>query len=171
MRGYKSEGIILKRVNLGEADRILTIFTKHYGKIKAIAKGVRQVKSRKGGNLELFNDVILYLSTGKNFDVIMEVEVVKNWAGRRSDLNWVSGAFQIAEVTDKLLPEREPSRRVFFLLKNSLAKNEEEMVVKFEIELLQGLGFGLPKDLAASSVERFIENIIEKRLQSKKIWR
>jgi len=170
-RAYKTEGIVLKRINFSETDRILTIFTKHHGKIKTIAKGIRQVKSRKAGSLELFNQVVLYLSLGKNFDIITEVEVVNGFADFRQQLDWVGYAFQIVEVTDKLTAERQPNCRVFDLLKRALASLDPAMVLKFEIELLKELGFGLPKNLTASSVERFIENIIEKTLKTKKIFK
>lgn len=169
-RSYKTEGIIIKRVNFGEADRILTIFTKHYGRIKAIAKGVRRIVSRKAGNLELFNQVILFLSMGKNWDIITDVEVVNNFAKQRQELDWVGQAFQIAEVVDKLTAEREENRRVFKLLKNALGNLDKEVVVQFEIDLLGELGFGTPKDKSEKSVVHFIENIIEKRLKSKRIW-
>jgi len=167
-RSYKTEGIVLKRVNFGEADRILTIFTKHDGKIKAIAKGVRKVTSRKGGNLELFNQVILFLSEGKNWDIITEAEAVNSFENLRKNLTLVSRAFQIAEVVDRLTAEREESRKVFELLIEALSGKKN--VKEFEIELLKELGFGLPKDLSEKSVVHFIESIIEKRLKSKKIW-
>ncbi len=169
-KAYKTEGIVLKRINFSETDRILTIFTKRHGKIKTIAKGIRQVKSRKAGSLELFNQVVLCLSAGKNFDIITEVEVVNGFANFRQRLDWVGYAFQIMEVTDKLTAERQPNHRVFDLLKRALASSDSAIVLKFEIELLKELGFGLPKDITASSVEMFIENIIEKRLKSKKLF-
>lgn len=172
-RTYRTEGIIIKRTNYGEADRILTIFTKHYGKIKAIAKGVRKTTSKKGGNLELFNDVTLFLSEGRNLDIITEAEVINSFEKTRGNLNLVGQAFQIAEVADRLTAEREENRRVFELLRKSfqdLNRGKREAVLSFEIELLKELGFGLPEDLSEKSVERFIESIIEKKLKSKRIF-
>jgi len=66
MKSYKAEGIVIKRKNFGEADRILTVFTKKYGKIKVLAKGVRRITSRRGPNVELFNQVELVLHQGRN---------------------------------------------------------------------------------------------------------
>jgi len=63
-RSYKAEGIILKRINFSEADKILTIFTKRHGKVRAIAKGVRRLTSRKAGSVELFNQAGLFLLEG-----------------------------------------------------------------------------------------------------------
>jgi len=169
-RNYRTEGIILKRLNLGETDRILTIFSKYHGKIKAIAKGVRRLKSRKGGSLELFNHVSLYLAEGKNFDIITDVEIINNFIKQRQGLKWIAGAFQIAEAIDKLTAEKQSNRQAFELLKKALSSSYQDIVLKFEIELLKELGFGLPKNLSSTSVENFIESIIEKKLNSKKIF-
>ncbi len=167
-RTYKTEGIIIKRVNFGEADRILTIFTKHYGKIKAIAKGVRRTTSRKGGNLELFNQVALLLSEGRNLDIITEAEVINSFEKIRDNLEIVAQAFQIAETADQLTAEREVNPRVFALLVEALSGKKS--LREFEIELLAELGFGIPENQSQASLVKYIENIIEKRLKSKKIW-
>ncbi|MCJ7793073.1 MAG: DNA repair protein RecO, partial [Candidatus Marinimicrobia bacterium] len=92
-RTRKTEGIILKRSNYGEADRILTIYTKHYGKIKAMAKGVRRITSRKGGNVELFNQATLFLYKGRNLDLLTEVQVTKTFKEWRRNLKKVATAY------------------------------------------------------------------------------
>ncbi|PIZ97846.1 MAG: DNA repair protein RecO, partial [Candidatus Levybacteria bacterium CG_4_10_14_0_2_um_filter_35_8] len=55
MNSYKTEGIVIKRRNLGEADKILTIFTKRYGKIQVKAPGIRKINSRRSPHVELLN--------------------------------------------------------------------------------------------------------------------
>lgn len=176
MRAYKTEGIIIKRTNFGEADRILTIFTKHYGKIRAIAKGVRKIKSRRAPHLELFNHTSCFLSKGKNLDIITEAQLINSFSKLKKDLKKVGLAFKACELADQLTREDQSQRRVFELLEgclndlNHLNKKESEEVVKiFEQELLQVLGF-LPKGQALEKidVEHFIEKIIEKKLKTKK---
>lgn len=169
-RSYKTEGIVIRRINFGEADRILTIFTKHYGKIMAIAKGVRSVKSRRGGSLELFNHLILFLNEGKIWDFITEVQVVNSFEKNRGNLDFIGQAFQLAELIDRLTAEREENQRIFELFKNSFQDLGKISIVQFEIELLKELGFGLPRDLSENSLETFIESIIERKLKSRKIW-
>lgn len=172
MRGYKTEGIVLKRFNFGETDRLLTIFTKHDGKIKAIAKGVRRLKSRKAGDLELFNQLRLVIAEGKNLDMITEVELVQSFSQLRQNLKKVVQAFQIVEALDKLTPEGEPNQRLFALLLASLTdldRGQEGIVLEFEIQLLRGLGFGLPKKLDSQSIKRYIETISERKLISQEI--
>jgi len=172
---YKTEGIIIKRINFAEADRILTIFTKHYGKIKAIAKGIRRIKSRRAPHLELFNDVSLFLAKGKDLDIITEAQLINSFSNLRKDLRKIGLGFEICELVDQLTREGQVQRRVFNLLLaclndlNHLNKEERRKVEAFKKELLEELGF-LPsgKSLEKIDINRVIEQIIEKKLKSKK---
>jgi DNA repair protein RecO (recombination protein O) len=70
-REYQTEAIIIKKIKLGEADRILTLYTSDYGKIEAVAKGVRRPKSKMAGHLELLTHSQLRLAHGRNLDTII----------------------------------------------------------------------------------------------------
>ena len=120
MKTYKTEGIIIKRINFGEADRILTIFTKHYGKIKAIAKGIRKIKSRRAPHLELFNQTVLFLYKGKNLDIITEAQLVDSFSTLRKNLRKVAFAFGVCELVDQLTREGQKQLKAYELLKACL---------------------------------------------------
>ena len=178
MRGfYKTEGIILKRTNYGEADRILTIYTKHYGKIRALAKGVRRITSRRGGNVGLFNQTVLFLNKGKNLDILTEAQVVNTFKSWRRDLKKVTMAYYFCELVDKLTPVEQPNQAVFQLLSRYLGKigtaSFPELTRSFEETLLRELGFGVPEKLKRSSgsLGDYIESITEKKLNSQDIAR
>jgi len=172
---YKTEAIILKRVNFGEADKILTIFSRHYGKLRVIAKGARKINSRKGGNLELFNHVNLHLAKGKNLDIITEVELANSFKNWRRNLTRVGVAYYLAELTDRLTAEAQKNTDVFFLLKRYLKRLESDhlgqLIRGFEEEMLNELGFGIPRQLKAipGSLSDYIEEIIEGLLKSKEV--
>ncbi len=174
-RTIKTEGIILKRINYGEADRILTIYTKHYGKIKALAKGVRKITSRRGGNVELFNQATLFFHKGKNLDLLTEAQVTNAFKSWRKDLKKVATAYYFAELVDKLTPEEQPNQAVFNLLSRYLEKigtaSLPELTRSFEEALLKELGFGVPKELRdkPGSLRDYIETITEKKLNSQEI--
>lgn len=176
-RTYKTEGIILKRTNFGEADRILTIYTKHYGKIRAIAKGVRKIASRKGGNVEAFNHVSLFLAQGRNLDLVTEAEVINSFKSWRKNLKKIGTAYYFCELVDKLTPDGQANRAVFELLREYLVKigreGESELIRSFEEQLLGELGFGVPEALKKTpgSLKNYIESIIEKKINSPKILR
>lgn len=177
MRSYKTEGIILKRSNFGEADRLLTIFTKNHGKLRVIAKGVRRITSRRGGSLELFNYVSVYLNNGKNLDNVSEVEILNHFTNWRKNIKAVGVAYYLCELVDKLTAEGQEHYQVFELLVNSLSElgnsNYTELVVNFEKQLLTELGFGIPVNLINSkkSLKDYIEQITEKKITSPKIIR
>lgn len=172
---YKTEGIILKRRNFGEADKILTIFSKHYGKIRAIAKGIRKITSRKAGSLELFNLCKFVFTKGKNLDIISEVEVLNNFSFWRKNLKKVGIAYYFCELVDKLTPEGQVNKAIFELLKNFLLKmeiaNESGFLRSFEEHLLEELGFGIPLEFKKrrGSLKPYIESITEKEIQTPKL--
>lgn len=171
-RSFKTEGIILKRINFGEADKILTIYTKHYGKIKALAKGVRKITSRKGGNVELFNQVIIFLAKGKNLDILTEAQVLNSFKEWRKNLRKVGTAYYFCELVDKLTPEGQPHQAVFRLLQDFLSRISQEkrlgLARAFEEKLLEELGFGVPPELkkAKGSLRAYIEEITERKINS-----
>jgi len=175
--GYRTEGVILKRTNFGEADKFLTLFSKHFGKIRLLAKGIRKTKSRKGGNLELFNWVKIYVAKGRNIDLITEVELIKPFKDWRQDLNRVALAYHLVELVERLTAEEAKSRRVFELLIESLGrlgdeKDLERLRTNFEVKLLEELGFWpRGKSVEEVDLQAYIEKLIEKRLNSKRVFK
>ncbi len=173
-RVYKAEGIILKRKNIGEADRILTVFTREYGKLRAVAKGIRKTSSRRASHLEVFNRVSVVLHVGKTFDHLSEVTTIEPYEQLRSDLARVSMAYYIAELIDSLLPERQEQADVFVLFCNAMESIRSGAVSgiyktgkDFTLSLLWTLGF-LPegKVLTGQKLQDFIETITERRIKS-----
>lgn len=101
---YNDEAVVLKTFPLGEADRVVVMLTKKHGKVRAVAKGVRRLKSRFGGRLEPFMRVNALFATGKTFDVISQAVLVSAYAGRIcADYNLYSNANMIVEVADDLV--------------------------------------------------------------------
>lgn len=174
MRIYRTEGIIIRRTNFGEADRLLTIFTKDYGKIKVLAKGIRRITSRRGGNVELLNSTILVLREGRNLDTLEEATVKKSFSLIRKNLKKIAWAYHVCEIVDGLCPERQENREVFDLMTKTLSSlNEEEtgleeVIISFERSVLKDLGFWpRNKDIRKEEVESLLEQILEKKLRSK----
>lgn len=176
-RVYKTEGIILKRKNIGEADRILTIFTKEHGKLRVIAKGIRKVTSRRAPHLEVFTRVAAIIHIGKTMESISEVEPLETFQNLRRDLKRVSLAYYLCELIDSLLAERQKHEDIFVMLCEALKKlnnshnshfnNIYYYSKQFTLELLWRLGF-LPRDrtLNGPKLQNFIESITERRLKT-----
>ncbi|MBI2036418.1 DNA repair protein RecO [Candidatus Microgenomates bacterium] len=167
MRSYKTEGIILKRTNFGEADRILTVFTKKYGKVKIMAKGVRRITSRRSPNIELFNLTTLYIHKGRTFDILTEAQVINTFPTIRKNLELVGLAYYVCELVDGLCAEHQPHAKVFDLLVNVLQELDNGVIANFEQELLQELGFLPRRQLTTINTAAYIEQILERRLKTR----
>lgn len=145
-RSYKSEGIILRRYALGEADRILSILTPDRGKVRAVAKGVRRAKSRLGGHLDLTNLIDFTASRGRDLDVLSEAQVKDHHPAVLSDLSRVSFALYICELADSFAPEDMAGPRLFRLVESALdalgrAADPWLLARWFETRLLEVSGF------------------------------
>lgn len=145
MWGIKVEGIILKRRNLGEADRILTVFSYQKGKISVLAKGVRRITSRRSGNVELLNRAVMYLHPAKNFLILTEASSLSTYQKLKDDLILSTYAFHIIELVDKLTAENEVCRILYEHLVNvlqRLSRNPRQILIRaFEAKILSNQGF------------------------------
>src|SRR5438874_12347061 len=138
---YKSEAIVIKRINLGEADKILTVFTPSFGKLRVVAKGVRKVSSRLAGHVELFTRSQMLLAKGRNLDIVTQSETVDAFRPLHDDLSRLARASYAAELLDKLTPdalENYPAYKLivetFQLL--STDADPDRVLRWFEVQLL-----------------------------------
>ena len=115
-RLYRIEAVILKRHDLGEADRLLTLLSRGRGKLRAVAKGVRKTTSRKSGHVELFMRSRLLLARGRELDIITQAEVADAFLPLREDLWRVTYACYAAELMDSFTPEAEENEPLYDLL-------------------------------------------------------
>ena len=170
MKSYKTEGIVIKRTNFSEADRIITIFTKKHGKIKILAKGVRRITSRRGPNVEVFNEVSIFIHSGRTFDILTEVELKNSFSKIRKNLDLVGLAFHVCELVDTLCPENQPHPQIYENLKEVLSDLDQGLVHKFERDILIELGY-LPRSKVFEKVDTtsFVEKILERKLKAKRI--
>lgn len=117
---YDEQGLILRTMKLGEADRIVTILTQGEGKVRAVAKGVRKTKSRFGGRLEPFTHVDLSLYRGRELDIVTTVEILSAFRPIREDYARFTAAEIICEAAEKISEERERNARLFILTLHAL---------------------------------------------------
>ena len=148
-RLYKTEGIVLRGLDLGEADRVLTVLTPHLGKLRVIAKGVRRPRSRIGGGLEPLGDVDMVLAVGRTFDVVTQSQLRDPHLGLRGDLHAMAAAWYLAELADRFCEERAESMAAFDLLAAGLTAldqavdpaTRESIARWYELHLLDVMGY------------------------------
>jgi DNA repair protein RecO (recombination protein O) len=175
MRSFKTLAIVINRKNFGEADRILTVFSKDKGKIKIIAKGVRRIKSRRSAQVELLNLSALSI-TDHRLPVLTEAENIKHFPALKENLKKSGIAFYLCELVDGLTAERQQHPEVYELLEETLGRLEQEenykkLVSEFEQNLLSVLGFWPREQLMLEDKGNYIEDLMEKQIKSKRILR
>lgn len=121
-RLYRTEAVVLRRRDMGETDRILTLYTPHQGKLNAIAKGVRRPSSRKAGHLELFTHSQLLVARGRNLDIITQAEVIHAFRELRENLDRVTYAHYVVELLDRFASEGQENPPAFRLLVEALGR-------------------------------------------------
>ncbi len=172
MRNSKTEGIIIRRFNSGEADRILTVFTKNEGKIRVKAKGVRRISSKRSPHIELLNHSLLTLYTGKGLPFVSEAETIHDYSILKQDLYLMGAAFHICELLDGLCAENQEHPLLFSFLLQTLSmlsdgQNIKKVVHGFENMLLSELGFSSKAAFARTSdTHAAIEDILERKLKT-----
>lgn len=147
IRVYSTEAIAFKRMDYGEADRIVTLFTPRFGKLRVLAKGVRRPTSRLAGHLELFAHSHVMLARGRELDIVTQASTIDPFREVREDLARSSYAFHLAELVDAFLEERDSHPGVFTLLADALRALDRgvpalDVVARhFEMHLLAAAGY------------------------------
>lgn len=167
-------GIVLKRRNVGEADRLVTLFTKGEGKIIAKAKGVRNPTSKRASHIEVFNSIRAQIIEGGKSVILGQTELITDRSALKRSMQYLRISYHLIETVDRLTPERQTHPEVFELLDRALSSvllgkwgNERALLYAYEARLLNLLGYGTPT--GAQELESYIEEIINQRLHSRKV--
>jgi DNA repair protein RecO (recombination protein O) len=145
-RNYQTEAIIIRKTKLGEADRILTLFTPHLGKIKAVAKGVRRPRSKMAGHLELLTHSLVSLARGRNLETVTGSQTINSFLLLKSDLWLTSCALYLAELVNQFTIDDTENYPLFQLLLATMQSlcqpgNRDLTLRYFEMQLLDKVGY------------------------------
>lgn len=145
-RVYKTPAIVLRQRRLGDADKIVTLYTASYGKLDAVAKGVRRLTSRLAGHVEPLNHGAYLLARGRSLDIITQAQAIETFQPLRDDLDRLSRALYAAELVDRATEERAENFALYRLLLDTLRRlaqrDDLDLVLRFfEMSLLGQLGY------------------------------
>jgi DNA repair protein RecO (recombination protein O) len=130
MRQFRTKGIILRRTNYAEADRIISFLTPDHGKVKAIAKGVRKTKSKLAGGIEFFSiSDISFIPGRREISTVVSTRLIKHYGRIVKDLDRTNIAFALIKRLDKAT-EESPETAYFDLLQSAF-----EALDDFDIDL------------------------------------
>ncbi|OIP23298.1 DNA repair protein RecO [bacterium CG_4_10_14_0_2_um_filter_33_32] len=146
MNRYSDVAIVLKRKSFGEADNLITVFSKNHGKIKLLAKGSRKIKSKFMGHIEPLCLIKLSAVSGKSFEILTSSQIEESHHELKSNLKNLPLINLICEITDAVTCERLSNYQVFNLItrvfSSGLWGNKPELISLFYfINLLKFLGF------------------------------
>lgn len=151
MSQYRDTGVVLRTYKLGEADRIVVLYTEEHGKVRAVAKGVRRTRSKFGARLEPPTQVALQLHVGRSLDTITQAETVENYRAVREDLDRLARGVAMLEAVDQLTVEGEPDPAMFRMLTRALSVLADDdpplVVAAFFLKVLGQSGFGPTVDV------------------------
>jgi len=145
-RTYQTEAIVIKKSKLGEADRILTLYTPNLGKIQAVARGVRRARSKMAGHLELLTHSQVTLARGRNLDIVTGSQTIDSFLPLKSDLLLSSCGLYLIELVNQFTPEESDDAAVYQLLLSTLKSlcgtdNRDLLLRYFELKLMDIAGF------------------------------
>jgi len=176
MKSYSLQGIIIKRADFGEADKIITLFSSDRGKFSLMARGIRKLTSKRAGSMELFNRVKVSAVSGRGqLDTLTEVQLLESYSDWKKQLGRVNIAYQLCEVVDKLLPDHQPHPRVYEILSlslsqiNRLGADWDKQLDGWLLDILIDLGYWPAGEKFTGDINGFIESLINRPLNSHKI--
>ena len=150
---YREQGVVLRTIRLGEADRIVTLVTSGRGKVRAVAKGVRKTKSRFGSRLEPLVHVSMLLYEGRELDIVTQAETLDHFRAVREDLDRLGKATALLEATDQVAQEGHANPQLYQMLVGALralaAADAALLVPAFFLKLLSIEGFHPLLDVCA----------------------
>jgi DNA repair protein RecO (recombination protein O) len=146
MRTYSATGIVLRRIDLGEKDRILTVYTKEYGKLGAVAKGARRPGSKLAAASEPFTYSKMLLATGRDLDVLSQAEIRESFPNVRAAMTSIAYGVYILELTNHFVDDRQANAELFDTLLSAMyvlesGTDAEIAARRFELDVLTILGY------------------------------
>lgn len=145
-RSIRVEAVVLRHSDWGEADRMLTLYTREEGKMRVVAKGVRRLRSRKAGHVEPFTRAALQLARGRDLWIVTQAETINAYLPLRESLVLTGYAAYVIELIDRITYEEGENRALFQLLVDTLERIAAEpdpipAVRYYEVRLLDLAGF------------------------------
>lgn len=154
-RVYRVDAVVIRQRDLGEADRIVTLFARDRGKVSAVAKGIKRPRSKFAGALQLFSHLSVLLAAGRTLDVVTQVQPIDLFYHLREDMSRYAHACYAAELLDILTEEGASEPDLFDLLVAVLkgldgGGDPATLLRGYELKLLSRLGYGPELDTCVS---------------------
>jgi len=170
-RSYSSEGFVLSQKRFSEADKLIVVYSKDYGKITLLAKGARKPTSKKRGHIEIFS-LVRFSAYRSGIDILIEAQLINSFKLIKKSLKKVSLAYYICEVINKITKEGEENRQLYEVINTTFDKlsktnSLKELRLEFIHNLLFVLGY-LPYGKHID-VDGVLNDVLERNLYSVRV--
>jgi len=133
---YRTQGIILKKIDRGEADQIFTIYTKNFGKLEILGKAIRKISSKLRSGAEIFYLTEIEFIQGKTHKTLTDAISLDKFENLRKDLKKLAIAYKISEVLDNLVKGQEPDEKIWQLLEETLRRLDKLEIGNWKLEII-----------------------------------
>lgn len=168
---FSTQALVLKRVDAGEVDRILTIFTPDQGKLTCVAKGVRRMSSTQRAYLEPGNHVTVFVTQTRGLPLITQTRLISDFASNKKDLQSIKKLAQVLEIIDRLFPEGVEEQELFLQAVSIIGQLEKPETTFLSIqaqlsEVLVQLGYLPFGETQYTSIMDYASAVAERPLHS-----
>ncbi|HSW89747.1 MAG TPA: DNA repair protein RecO [Patescibacteria group bacterium] len=172
MRSFATTAVCLKRTDTGEADRVVTLFSREYGKLTVIAKGCRRLNSSRAASLEPGTVAKIYLVETKGMSILTQATLLNDFSCAKKDLSGMRKIMEVLEMVDSLLVEEDAQPQVFShtlaILTHLNEPTQSTQIVRTHlVEILKTLGFvdNVSLDFTAP-IRDFVEHVTSRKLKA-----
>ncbi len=178
-------GIVINKKTIKETDLLITLLTRQHGKITALAKGAKNIKSSRLSSLQLGNIIKVQLYKKNDFLWISEAKTITPFLQSEKKLTQINLLFYFLEILNRLIAENQQIENIYQISQeiiDAINQNQLNRYIKNEILFLETLGFGVPDEInqyfekkdyktTQQLIKGFFESIIEKPLESNKLFK
>ena len=133
---YRTQGLILKKEDRGEADQLFTIYTRDFGKLEILGKAIRKISSKLRSGIEIFYLSEIEFIQGKTHKTLTDAILVEKFRNLGKSLKRLAIAYKISEVLDNLVKGQEPDEKIWQLLNETFEKLDNPRILNTKCQIL-----------------------------------
>lgn len=133
---YRTQGIILKKEDRGEADQLFTVYTKNFGKLEILGKAIRKISSKLRSGVEIFYLSEIEFIQGKTHKTLTDAILIEKFENFKNNLNKLKVAYEVSEALDNLISGQEPDEKIWQLAKETLRKLNKLEIGNWKLEIV-----------------------------------
>jgi len=133
---YRTQGLVLRKREIGEADYLFSVYTRDFGKLEILARAIRKIKSKLRGNFRLFCLSEIEFVQGKNYKTLTDAILIKEFSEIKKDFKKLKIAYRVSDFLDKLIKEAEEDKALWQLLLEVFEKLNNLQFTAYNLQLI-----------------------------------